>query len=83
MLTLKGLRQSFVLAFIHVRSRRVIISPATFKPDAVRVTEQAEGFLAQSRESGLSDVRVMHAHDDVLTAPYPGIWFSPSANCCL
>jgi len=32
--TLTGLRQAFVLAFIHLGTRRVICSPCSFKPDA-------------------------------------------------
>ena len=51
-LTLGGIRQAFVLAFIHVQTRRVILSPATFKPDAAWVSEQAETFVEQARADG-------------------------------
>ncbi|MEM9185583.1 MAG: hypothetical protein AAGB00_03715 [Planctomycetota bacterium] len=44
-----GLRQAYVLAFLHVNSRRVICSPATLKPDDEWVTAQAESMREQAR----------------------------------
>ncbi|MCA9565218.1 MAG: transposase [Myxococcales bacterium] len=48
-----GLKQAIVLAFLHVESRRVICSPATFKADDAWVTEQAESMLRQAKEMEL------------------------------
>lgn len=48
-MTSTGLRQAYVLAFLHVNSRRVICSPATLKPDDQWVTAQAELMLEQAR----------------------------------
>jgi putative transposase len=62
-LTLGGIRQAFVLAFIHVQTRRVILSPATFKPDAAWVKEQAETFVGQARADGLPVARLKRDRD--------------------
>ncbi|TWT48994.1 integrase core domain-containing protein [Botrimarina hoheduenensis] len=48
-MTSTGLRQAYVLAFLHVNSRLVICSPATLKADDKWVTEQAESMLEQAR----------------------------------
>ncbi|QDT68766.1 Integrase core domain protein [Planctomycetes bacterium MalM25] len=48
-MTSTGLRQAYVLAFLHVNSRRVICSPATLKADDEWVTEQAKSMLEQAR----------------------------------
>lgn len=48
-MTSTGLRQAYVLAFLHVSSRRVICSPATFKSDDGWITAQAESMLQQAR----------------------------------
>jgi hypothetical protein len=42
-----------VLAFIHVQTRRVWLSPCSFKPDAAWMRTQAEGFLAHAKAQGL------------------------------
>jgi transposase InsO family protein len=51
--TRKGLRQCFVLAFLHVATRRVDVSPCTFQPDAKWMKQQAEAFLDHARSKGL------------------------------
>ncbi len=48
-----GLRQAFVLAFIHVGTRRVFCSPCSFKPDAKWMVGQAHAFVEQAREADL------------------------------
>jgi putative transposase len=48
-MTTSGLRQAYVLAFLHVDSRRVICSPATLRPDDKWITAQAESMLEQAR----------------------------------
>ena len=49
-----GLRHAFVLAFIHVGSRRVFCSPCTFKPDSRWMIRQAESIVEQARDASLS-----------------------------
>ncbi len=43
--TLQGPRQIFALAFIHLATRRVFVTPGTFKPDAIWMETQAKAFL--------------------------------------
>ncbi|WP_254508186.1 integrase core domain-containing protein [Anatilimnocola floriformis] len=52
-LTLKGIREVFVLAFLHVETRRVILSPATFHPNEAWVEEQSKSFVKLARGQGL------------------------------
>ena len=52
-LTVKGLKEVFVLAFLNVKTRRVVLSPATFHPEAAWVARQADAFVSQARVDGL------------------------------
>jgi len=52
-LTLKGMREVFVLAFLQVETRRVILSPPTLHPNESWVTQQATAFVRQARAQGL------------------------------
>ena len=71
--TPKGIRQAFVLAFLHVQSRRVICSPATFKPDDKWMVVQAKAMLKQARDMDLpvrylvrdQDFKFSNSFDDV------------------
>lgn len=47
------IKLAFVLAFLRVRSRRVICSPATFHLNSEWAVGQAEQFLQQAEESSL------------------------------
>lgn len=49
-----GLRQAFVLAFIHLGTRRVFCSGCSFKPDAKWMVSQAHVFIEQARETDLN-----------------------------
>jgi len=52
-LTIKGMREVFILVFLNVKTRRVVLSSATFHPDAAWVVRQAEVFVKQGRADGL------------------------------
>lgn len=69
-LTPKGIRQAFVLAFVNVKTRRVVLSPATYKPDAQWVAEQAEKFVQQARGDGLPVARLMRDCDSAFSQPF-------------
>jgi len=62
-LTTKRIRQAFVLAFLNVKTRRVILSPATYQPTAEWVEAQAESFVAQARGEGLPVATLMRDND--------------------
>lgn len=46
--TLTGVRHAFVLVFIHIKTRQIVISPATLHPNEVWVVEQSEGFIKKA-----------------------------------
>ena len=61
--TAAGVRQCFVLAFIHVQSRRVWLSPCTFAPDAPWMVRQAEALAAHAGREGLQLATVLRDRD--------------------
>jgi putative transposase len=58
-----GLKQCFVLVFIHVGSRRVFISTSTQKPTAVWMEEQAANFIEHARANDLKVAILMRDRD--------------------
>jgi putative transposase len=48
-LTPKGLQDLFVLVFLHVGTRRVYVTSATYHPNEAWVIGQANGFLRHAR----------------------------------
>ncbi|WP_425619061.1 integrase core domain-containing protein [Anatilimnocola sp. NA78] len=67
LLTMKGIREVFVLAFIHVETRRVILSPATFQPNEAWVVAQAAAFVEQARAQKLRVATVQRDRDTKFT----------------
>lgn len=51
-LTWRGWKDCFVLAFIHVGSRRVFVSPGTRRPDAAWIEQQAAAFVGHLASVG-------------------------------
>ena len=51
-LTCRGWKDAFVLAWIHVASRKVFTSEATYHPDAVWVEDQGRAFVRHVRGGG-------------------------------
>jgi putative transposase len=62
-LTWNGWRDYFVLAFIHVGSRRVFVSSATRKPNADWVGLQAVAFVKHLAEVGRSPAKTLLFRD--------------------
>jgi putative transposase len=58
-----GLRDIFVLIFINVESRRVFISPSTYKPDEKWMVQQAEAFVASTKADDPKCRILMHDND--------------------
>ncbi len=65
-----GLRDIFVLVFLHVETRRVFITPATYKPDEKWMAEQAEAFLRHNQESNLPCKILMLDNDCKYSKPF-------------
>jgi putative transposase len=61
--TWAGIRDAFVMVFIHVKTRQVIVSPATLKPNDAWVAEQIERFVQQARSRGLRLRMIQHDSD--------------------
>ena len=58
-----GLRDLFVLVFLHVETRRVLITPSTYTPDEKWMIEQAEAFVRHTKSAGLRCKILMHDND--------------------
>ncbi len=69
-LTIKGFRDVFVLAFLNVKTRQVILSPATLHPDEEWVVAQAESFVQQARQQGLRVKYVQRDRDCKFTRSF-------------
>jgi putative transposase len=67
-----GVRQCFILAFVHVSSRRVFLSSCTFKPDAAWMQHQARAFVQDARVQGLPAGIVLRDRDSKFTAAFDG-----------
>jgi putative transposase len=68
--TPKGLRDAFVLVFLHVQTRRVFVTPATLHPNEAWVKEQAAAFLKHAKKAKLGADIVMHDRDGKFTATF-------------
>ena len=62
-LTAKGLKDIFVLIFLHVETRQVFISPSTYHPDEAWVIGQADKFQSHIRAKGMEAKILMHDRD--------------------
>ena len=59
----KGLVNLNVLAFLHISTLRLWLSPATRQPDAAWVTSQAEGFLSHAQSEHLPATIMLRDND--------------------
>ncbi len=69
-LTTKGVRELFLIVFLHVESRRVFITPSTTNPIESWVLDQARGFVAQLPENQRTKFYVQHDRDARFTAAF-------------
>ena len=69
-LTLKGVREAFVIAFLNVKTRQVILSPATLHPNEEWVVSQAETFVTKARGNGLPITYVQRDRDTKFTRSF-------------
>jgi putative transposase len=78
--TPKGLRQCFVLAFIHVATRRVYCSPCSFQPHAKWMVGQAEAFLEHARTEGLRVDHVTRDRDGMFVTQFDAVFKNAGAR---
>jgi len=69
-LTFQGIRHVFMLAFLNVKTRQVILSPATYHPNETWVVEQAGAFLDQAKERGIPVSLVQRDRDTKFTKSF-------------
>jgi putative transposase len=91
-LTLQGIREAYVIAFLNVKTRQVIVSPATLHPNEVWVVAHAESFVRQARDLGLPVAKVQRDRDTKFTRSFdaalkcrhvkvvPNAYRSPNTN---
>jgi putative transposase len=65
-----GLRDLFVLIFLHVETRRVFITPASYRPDEAWVLEQADAFKQHLQYEQLPCKILMHDRDTKFTKSF-------------
>jgi putative transposase len=68
-----GLRQYFVLAFLHVGSRTVFVSKASRKPDAAWMKEQAEAFVEHVQSEGRKCEKLIRDYDNMFSTEFEEI----------
>jgi putative transposase len=65
-----GFRDVFVLVFLHVESRKVFITPATYKPDQAWMIQQAEAFSQYTKDEDLACKTLMLDNDGKYSQPF-------------
>jgi putative transposase len=65
-----GLRDLLVMILLHIETRRVFISPASYHPNEEWVLEQADAFKQHSADENLSCDILMHDRDTKFTASF-------------
>ena len=65
--TAKGLRDVFVLVFLHVGTRRAFVTPTTTNPTEAWVREQTEEYLQYAKAEKLPVTMLFHDNDSKFT----------------
>ena len=66
----KGLRDLYVMVFLHLETRRVFITPGTYHPNEAWVLEQAEAFKDFTKQEKLPCKLLMHDRDTKFTKSF-------------
>ncbi len=69
-LTLTGWKRLYLLAFLHVGTRRVFLSPATANPNEAWVRKQAAAFVEHAKAERLEATILFHDRDTKFTATF-------------
>ena len=73
-ITLKGFVDLYLLFFIHVGTRRVIVSGVSAHPDAAWVTQQARNASMEMDELGLTATHLLIDHDTKFAAGFDHVF---------
>jgi putative transposase len=66
--TVTGLRDVFVLVFLHVGTRRAFVTPTTTKPTETWVREQTQNYLRHAKANKLPVMMLFHDRDQKFSA---------------
>lgn len=73
-LTWKGRVDAYVLVFIHLGSRRVFMSPATFNPDEKWVLQQARNASMWMQDLGIKTTHLIRDRDTKFSTRFNQFW---------
>ncbi|MEM9108898.1 MAG: integrase core domain-containing protein [Planctomycetota bacterium] len=68
--TATGYKTAYVLVFIHLKTRRVMLSPATFNPNGEWMLQQARNLLMWLEDEGLDCLHLIHDNDTKFTSAF-------------
>jgi putative transposase len=74
--TLKGKIDAYVLVFLHLGSRRVFMSPATFNPTEDWILQQARNVSMWMQDLGLQASHIIRDRDTKFSARFDQLWKS-------
>lgn len=80
-ITSLGVRVAYCLAFIHVGTRRVFLSPPTYHPNGRWVQQQARTALMWLDDQGLKVRFLIHDRDSKFSARFRGLFKSADIRC--
>jgi putative transposase len=69
-LTPLGMQMAYVLAFIHLESRKVFVSPATLNPTGEWMQQQTRNVKMRAEEQGIDIRFLLHDHDTKFTEAF-------------
>ncbi len=72
--TLRGLRDAYVLVFIHLGSRKVYCSSPTYHPDTKWIMQQARNAAMWMEDVGLEPRFLIHDRDKKFPAKFDLFW---------
>src|SRR5262249_39626905 len=72
--TATGIVELYLLFFLHIGSRKVIVSAPTANPDSVRVAQQARNAAMQMAEWSLSATHLIVDHDSKFAESFDDVF---------
>jgi putative transposase len=72
--TLRGKLDAYVLVFLHLGSRKVFCTPATFHPDEQWVMQQARNAAMWMQEEGIQPMMLLVDRDTKFTVQFRYFW---------
>ncbi len=80
-LTWRGWVDAYVLVFIHLGSRRVFMSPATFNPSEDWALQQSRNAAMRFENMGIKIRHLIHDRDSKYSQRFRAFWNSEQVKC--